>query len=257
MTIGKFGRIRDTNDHRDLILDLPLFLTSALPPSAEVFTPGISLPVYDQGDEGSCTANAGILFRRWLAQRYPKFSAPDQDLSRQAFYQEELILEGTPGQDNGAQIRDIFVCLTATGAPLESAWPYSTPLSSIPGAAVLAAGASYKIGAYHRIVDLPTAKSVLALGDGYPFVIGFTVYDSFQSIGADGVMPMPSPGEQILGGHAVLCHGYDDSKGALLIQNSWGPDWGAKGQFWMPYSFYESDMAQIDSFVGHLGPAWS
>ena len=81
-------------------------------------------------------------------------------------------------------------------------------------------------------------------------VLGFTVYTAFESqeVAASGVLPMPGPTEQVLGGHAVLCVGYDDTKtvknpdgttstGMILIRNSWGPGWGEAGYFWMAYDY--------------------
>ncbi len=50
-------------------------------------------------------------------------------------------------------------------------------------------------------------------------------------------MPMPKPREGILGGHAVICCGYDDAKRVWICRNSWGTGWGDKGYFYMPYSF--------------------
>jgi C1A family cysteine protease len=52
-----------------------------------------------------------------------------------------------------------------------------------------------------------------------------------------GNMTMPKPNEQMIGGHAVLCIGYDNTKQALIVRNSWGDQWGDKGYFYMPYSF--------------------
>ena len=65
-----------------------------------------------------------------------------------------------------------------------------------------------------------------------------SVYDSFEgdAIAQTGVMTVPAASESVVGGHCVLMVGYDDSKSAALIRNSWGPDWGQGGYFWMPYS---------------------
>ncbi len=48
---------------------------------------------------------------------------------------------------------------------------------------------------------------------------------------------MPGPGEQVLGGHAVLAVGYDDAEQRLLAKNSWGEAWGKKGYFTIPYAY--------------------
>src|SRR5439155_1322751 len=80
------------------------------------------------------------------------------------------------------------------------------------------------------------------LADGYPFVFGFTVYESFESerVAATGIVPMPRPREKVLGGHAVLAVGYDDAKKRFLVRNSWGTGWGMQGYFTMPYDYLAS-----------------
>jgi C1A family cysteine protease len=91
---------------------------------------------------------------------------------------------------------------------------------------------------YHRVTqDLDQMKGCLAAG--YPFVFGFTVYSSFESqqVAQTGIVPMPQPDEEVVGGHAVMAVGYDDSKSSFLVRNSWGTGWGLNGYFWMPYAY--------------------
>lgn len=66
------------------------------------------------------------------------------------------------------------------------------------------------------------------IAGGYPFVFGFTVYESFESeqVAQTGIVPMPAPGETVVGGHCVVAVGYDDSKRTFIIRNSWGTGWG-------------------------------
>jgi C1A family cysteine protease len=84
------------------------------------------------------------------------------------------------------------------------------------------------------------------LASGYPFVFGFSVYESFESpeVLDTGVVPMPSDGEAQLGGHAVLAVGYDDATARFIIRNSWGTSWGDGGYGYMPYAYLtDSDLA--------------
>ena len=79
-------------------------------------------------------------------------------------------------------------------------------------------------------------------------MFGFTVYSSISQATTTGKIPYPTSGENILGGHAVVAVGYDDTMkikntnpgetettGAMLIRNSWGTDWGSGGYGWLPY----------------------
>jgi C1A family cysteine protease len=81
------------------------------------------------------------------------------------------------------------------------------------------------------------------LASGYPFVFGFSVYDAFESSGVakSGVLEMPKPGEEVVGGHCVLAVGYDDDAGAFIVRNSWGSKWGKDGYFTMPYAYLLSE----------------
>jgi C1A family cysteine protease len=87
------------------------------------------------------------------------------------------------------------------------------------------------------------------LAAGYPFVFGFSVYESFESpaVARTGKVPIPDPSEHSLGGHAVLAVGYDDAKQAMIVMNSWSDRWGDKGCFTLPYA-YIADRNLADDF---------
>ena len=75
---------------------------------------------------------------------------------------------------------------------------------------------------------------------------GISVYTSFMSdeVARTGIVPMPGPDESMEGGHAILGVGYDDSKKALIVRNSWGTEWGLQGYFYLPYDYITiSDLA--------------
>jgi C1A family cysteine protease len=96
-------------------------------------------------------------------------------------------------------------------------------------------------------------------------LVAFQVAESFESdqVAKTGIYN-PQPGESIVGGHQVLAVGYDigavstlrpaECAPALLIQNSWGPDWGLSGFFWMPLPIV--DDATSDLWMTHPGKSW-
>ena len=139
--------------------------------------------------------------------------------------------------DAGVPIRYALKAANAVGVCREKCtWPYdeSKVLERPPQAA-------YDEAAGCRLLEYlsvnPVANDIKgALAAGYPVVFGFEVRASFDSIGSDGVMPAPAPGEADRGGHAVCAVGYDDAKGRLIVRNSWGASWGDAGHFYMPYA---------------------
>ncbi len=255
------GARKDTHDHRDRLL-APAPSHIVLPPSVNVFQ-GMSLlnlPVFDQGNLGSCTANAGALYRLWLYLRFAKSPVPTT-FSRLWLYFQERKIEGTITEDAGAQSRTIFQVLQSLGCAPETDDPYNIAKFADPlandNAKDDADAAKWKIGSYHRITSLDAAKQCLAIGapSGYPISIGFTVYSSFFNIKGDGMMPIPGPRESIQGGHEVVVYGYDDSSNVFTIQNSWGESWGKYGTFFMPYKEFDRQISngEMDAWMGHLG----
>jgi C1A family cysteine protease len=128
-------------------------------------------------------------------------------------------------------------------------WPYQIEkFSDQPSADCYKNGLTHLIKLYSRVPrSLNSMKGCLA--DGFPFVFGFTVYESFEgeAVAKTGVVPMPTGKEAVVGGHAVLAVGYIDSEQMFIVRNSWGPKWGIKGYFKMPYA-YLTDADLADDF---------
>jgi C1A family cysteine protease len=234
----QYGWVPDLPDHRDHLYAPALGAPVALPKSVDL-RPQCPAKVYNQGQLGSCTANA-------IAAAYEfdliKQGATDFMPSRLFIYYNERAMEGTVGEDAGAAIRDGIKSVNKQGVCKETTWPYSDadpgPFQDKPSVTAYAEGQDYRALAYSRIPrSLRSMKTRLA--SGFPFVFGFTVYESFESSGvaSTGVVPMPAANEEILGGHAVLAVGYDEVSQRFIVRNSWGPGWGDKGYFTMPYAY--------------------
>lgn len=234
MSLGHYGWIPDLPDHRDLLYAAPATVLTALPTMVDLR--GHCPPVYDQGQLGSCTANAiGGAIEFEQKKQAAKTFVP----SRLFIYYNERVLEHSVESDSGAQLRDGMKVASKLGGPPETDWPYDVErFAERPPAEAFRDGVKHRVLSYHRVARvLNQFKGCLAAG--FPFVLGFTVYDSFESaaVAHSGQMNMPQPGEQVLGGHAVLAVGYDDAQQRFIVRNSWGPDWGMNGYFTMPYAY--------------------
>lgn len=263
--IGRYGWHPDLPDHRDLLYATPHPVALALPPSVDL-RPGCP-PVYDQGQLGSCTANAiaGAFEFDQIKEKLPDFIP-----SRLFIYYNERVIEHDVQSDNGAQIRDGIKSVASQGVcpetfpnglglPVGDTWPYSDrntdpdpcptcPYAKKPSPSCYAVAKNHTVKLYQRLTPvLNTLKGCLA--SGYPFVFGFTVYESFESqqVAQTGIVPMPGPKEKSVGGHAVVCVGYDDAKQQFIVRNSWADTWGIKGYCLMPYS-YLTDPNLADDF---------
>jgi C1A family cysteine protease len=236
--IARYGWIPDLPDDRDHLYAAPPVFLSALPPFTDL---RMHCPeVYDQGQLGSCTANAiggAIEFERL------KQNLPDYVPSRLFIYYNERVIEGTVNSDSGAMIRDGIKSVASQGVCPEPEWPYDiSKFTEKPPAKAYSDAKSDRAVSYQSLVqDLNQMRGCLA--SGYPFIFGFTVYESFESqtVAQTGHVPMPGPLERAVGGHAVMAVGYDDASQSFLVRNSWGAAWGIAGYFTMPYTYLIQD----------------
>jgi C1A family cysteine protease len=205
-------------------------------------------PVENQGNLGSCTGNAIAEAIEMIDRKNGK----NTEVSRLFIYYYERLLEGTVSYDSGAYIRDgIRACYTY-GAPLESLWPYNvSKFKNPPSSAAVQDAARRKVTLYERAADFNAC--INALANGYPVIIGFTVYSSFESGNwwyTTANMPYPNTRtERILGGHAVLLVGYNNATQRFIVKNSWGTNWGDNGYFYMPYSILTTPGMASDFWV--------
>jgi C1A family cysteine protease len=240
---NRYGWVPDVPDQRDHLFHRVCRIPLSLPKKVDL-RPGCS-PVEDQGDLGSCTANALAGALEFLEL---KDKATFKDVSRLFVYYNERVMEGTVNSDAGAMIRDGIKTLNKQGWCSETSWPYDiSKFTRKPPAGCYREAMNRQILTYARIQTLVEMKGCLALG--FPFVFGFAVYESFESdaVAKTGNVPMPKKGERMLGGHAVLGVGYDDSRSRFIVRNSWGPDWAVGGYFTMPYQ-YLTDPNLADDF---------
>jgi C1A family cysteine protease len=234
-SVKRYGWIRDLPDQRDHLYAAPVTALTALPQSTDLRSQ--CPPVYDQGNLGSCTANgiaASLQFERMKQQLQPAFNP-----SRLFIYYNERVIEHTVNSDSGAMIRDGVKSVAKQGDCSEDSWPYViAKFADEPTPNCYSEALKYKAVQYQRLVqNLNQMKGCLA--DGYPIVFGFTVYESFESaqVATTGTVPMPAPGEQVLGGHCVVAVGYDDAQQRFIVRNSWGEKWGMQGYCTMPYAY--------------------
>lgn len=226
-TVQRYGWHPSLPDPRDLIAD-----TSGIKVLPEVDPRDNMPPPYDQLALGSCTANAiagAIEYDSILNDQHR--GTP----SRLDIYYGERKLEGTVASDSGAFGRDGFKYTHTVGWVPEADWPYLT--MKFKEAPPLDEVRRRKIGAYAAVPrGLTSFKRVLSNHQTIAF--GMSLFESFESaeVARSGIVPLPEPGERMIGGHETLICGYLKSEPHYaLVRNSWG-NWGLGGYFLCPWS---------------------
>lgn len=239
LRVQRYGWRPSLPDSRDFRLAAPVD-TATLPPA---ITLRDQMPaVWNQGDLGTCTAFSTLAAFQYEVTRQ----------GRQAYYPSFLAqywwaryLDGGPENtraDVGATLRSAVKAAAKYGVAHDSNWPYKTAkYARQPNKRTTQDAERHQVLQY-LAVPQSADRMRACLNDGFPIIVGFSVYESFESeeVARTGRAQMPRPGETLLGGHAVLVVGYDftaDADPRWLIRNSWGTGWGDQGYFTMPAQY--------------------
>ncbi len=223
--------------------------------------------VRDQEQIGSCTAFTGSEANEIL-QYYKTGSWPTVLSPLYLYYIERVKVEGNSiTSDPGAQMVDIPEALQGWGQCIEAdyayptnaqgtAGPTSTAYKTAPNSTAVSNALNYEIGGntsnYGMVRQGDTATVKALLLNNIPVMMGFNVYDNssytiFEGLNATNYTysPLTSSGRlksglKLLGGHANVIIGYDNSRQAFLMENSWSTNWGNAGYWYLPYSVFQS-----------------
>lgn len=226
-----FGWLPDLPDARDYIFKTARIVS--LPSSVDLRR-GCSA-IEDQGNLGSCTSQAVVGVLEFLEL---KDGVTFFDLSRLFVYYNTRVLERTVKYDSGASLRNTVKAVAKQGVCTEVIYPYIEKKYKLkPGPECYTDGLKRRVLEYSRLLTLQDMK--VSLAEGFPFVCGISLYESFESekVAETGIVNMPTRRESIIGGHAIVVCGYDDKTSRFIVRNSWGTDFGMDGYFTIPYKY--------------------
>ena len=190
-------------------------------------------PVGNQGNQQSCVA--------WAIAYALKSYQEKVELSQQLIFSPSFIYNQiNNGQNAPTYVTDALNLLSEQGVCNLDEMPYSeTDWTTKPSTTAKENAKKFRID-FWRQVNTQDIKEVKAqLAAGYPVIIGAEVSKEFVNDGfakkADFVW---SETGTVSGGHCMLLVGYNDTKNAFKVMNSWGKDWGDNGFAWIDYKFF-------------------
>jgi C1A family cysteine protease len=209
-------------------------------------------PLEDQDRLGACSAHAVVALFEYYDRR--AFNNQYTNLSRLFLYKVTRNLMGLSG-DTGADMRSAMRATHRIGICPEKYYEYDIlKFDDEPKPFHYALARNQRATHYCRLdkdqnPDATLERVKAFIRAGLPSCFGFLCFESLDSVGTDGNVPYPSLSEQIVGGHAIVAAGYDDTRvivhpvsgaqtvGAIKFPNSWGLGWGEAGWGWLPYDY--------------------
>jgi len=191
--------------------------------------------VYDQGQLGSCTANAIAFAYEFDERKQGQYIVGTP--SRLFIYYNERAQEGSVNSDDGAAISDGVNGVHTIGVISEQKWPYDITKFRDKPPQTLFNEAKQHITTNFRQVTGTLDQIQAALQQGFPVIFSADVFESLESDSttSNGIVPVPTASDKCLGGHAMSIVGYNSQY--FIIRNSWGSSVGDGGYYYFPVEY--------------------
>ena len=244
---------------------------AALPAQFDLRTNGKVTPVKNQYQYGTCwsfaafaSVESGMIMNnegtKDLAERHMAYFAyVDESASKPAFTASALPPEWDPVYDQGGNVTMSTALLGRWTGPVDEAnckyEETDPPSASTPRVGQLLH--MYRLSNRDINGNTDNTEVKTAVMNGGAVYISLYWDDSHYN---EETASYFSSGEITGTGHAVAIVGWDDNfladnfnegerplnNGAWLVKNSWGPEWGKNGYFWL--SYYEANISEIAQF---------
>jgi hypothetical protein len=212
------------------IADAEILTSQLLPSSYAIPTP----PIENQGQEGACVAFAGAIVRdiAW----YKLKNATSYSTTVNVFSTEYIYNQCKAGNcASGTGMTTVLNLFYNQGVCLSNTMPYSdVECDTLPDGSQRAEAVNYKIANYSRFIVTDIIALKQELYNNRAIMFPLIVDNAFVSA-TTGFIWSPSTISEGYVGHCVALIGWDDTKNAFKIQNSWGTGWGDSGYGWVDY----------------------
>jgi len=207
------------------------------PPSSS----GISLIMPtpgDQGGEGCCVPFA-VGYAARSAEQYYRSNATSYSNSTNVFSPEFLYNQtkfGDCGSGTSMQLALDFI--VTNGICTYQSMPYSSTngCSLLPTTSQSSEALNYKINSYSKIINTDKDAIKSMVSQNHPVIVAILADNSFVTAQPGFIWKTFSGSGNLP--HCIVICGYDDSKNAYKIMNSWGTTWGDAGFSWIDYDFF-------------------
>lgn len=183
---------------------------------------------------GSCVAEATL---RAVNHAQRRQGEPVLSASSHFTYYAGRLMNGWEREDSGLYIRDGAKAVNKYGVAPYSTWRRSHSYEERPSDDAWRAARNELVVSYHRL--LYPEQIHIALQAGLPVVFGMTLYESFMDGGHNGLIPVPRPTEQPVGGHSMCVEGYEPMLDCFIVPNSWDTTWGDEGYCYIPTQMFD------------------
>ncbi len=202
-------------------------------------------PAGNQGNQNSCVAWAvSYAYKSYQEKKEENsnFYVNGQLNTNAVFSPAFIYNQINNGVDGGSFFTEALNVLSEQGSVKWSDMPYNEfDYLTQPNARQKERAKNYRIDFWRRVNVFDQKEVKAQLSAGFPVVIGAMVDKEFSDKGkelAGQEFVWRQAGSTEPGGHAMVVVGYDDSKGAFKVLNSWGKNWGLNGYFWVTYNFF-------------------
>lgn len=192
----------------------------------------------NQGNQSSCVGWAVAYGLKSYQEAIERKHAPSSNnqIYSPSFIYNQIKLHNCEG---GSHITDALNMLKMKGVATLQSFPYSEfDCSTTPSLSVISRAKDFIIADWRRVNIQDDVEIKSQLNAGFPIVIGMRIDDGFIKLGYNQVYRGASGMEK--GGHAMVVVGFDDSKSAYKVLNSWGTSWGTGGYGWISYSAFKN-----------------